>query len=149
MILLWLAALAHQPAAAPTATAPRGFIAQVYAGYRHRGYNPLERPDRIFAPELAAAIRTDARLAHVEVGYLDGDPLCDCQDYRKLSATVRSLTRPSATTASARVRVNLGVDAPRDLRLELQRTPAGWRIADVVSSEGSLLKALREANRGR
>ena len=143
MILAFLFALAAQPQAAT----PRAFIAQVYAGYRHAGYNPLDRLDRTFAPELAAAIREDARLAKGEVGYLDGDPLCNCQDYLKLSATIRSVAQPNRRTASARVRVNLGVDRPRDLRLELKRTPAGWRIADVVRDGESLLKALEKANR--
>jgi hypothetical protein len=149
MILLWLAALAAGPQAPNPPATPRGFIAQVYAGYRHPNYNPLDRLDQTFAPELAAAIREDARLAHGEVGYLDGDPLCDCQDYLKVTATIRSLTQPSPRQASARVKVAIGVDQPHDLRLELRRTPAGWRIADVVSSEGSLLAGLRRSNRGR
>ena len=144
MILFFLAALAHQLAAA---TSPRGFIAQVYADYRHPNYNPLDRLDRTFAPELAAAIREDARLAKGEVGYLDGDPLCDCQDFLKVTATIRSLTQPIARKASARVRVALGVDQPHDLRLELTRTPTGWRIADVVSSQGSLLAGFKKSNR--
>ena len=147
MILLFLAALGHQPAAQSAAT-PRSFIAQVYAGYRNHAYSPLEHLDRTFAPELAAAIRTDARLAKGEVGFLDGDPLCDCQDYERITATVRALTQPTPRRAIARVRVSLGIDTPRDLTLELQRTPAGWRIADVVSSQGSLLAALRKSNRG-
>ena len=144
MILLFLAALAHQPTAAAT---PRGFIAQVYAGYRRPNYNPLDRLDKTFAPELAAAIREDARLAKGEVGYLDGDPLCDCQDYLKVTATIRSLTRPTPRQASARACVALGVDQPHDLRLELVQTPAGWRIADVVSSQGSLLAGLKKSNK--
>ena len=144
IVLLALAALAQQPAATP-----RGFVQQVYTQYRNHDYSPLRRPDRTFAPELAAAIRTDARMAHGEVGTLDGDPLCDCQDYERISLTIRALTRPTPRRAIARVRVALGIDRPRDLTLELARTPAGWRIADVVSREGSLLSALRKANRGR
>jgi hypothetical protein len=152
LILLLLAALGTNPvpvAPGPAAVQARAFIAQVYAGYRHRNYNPLDRLDRTFAPELAAAIREDERLAKGEVDYLDGDPLCGCQDYERITATIRSLRLPSRRTASALVRVNLGIDHLRDLRLELMRTPAGWRIADVVSSEGSLLRALRRANRKR
>ena len=142
MILMFLALAAQQPAVAT----PRGFLAQVYAGYRRRDYNPRGKPDRIFAPELATAIRTDEKLAHGEVGYLDGDPLCDCQDYQKITLDIRALAQPTSRRATARVRVSLGIDTPRDLTLELARTPAGWRIADIVSTEGSLLAALRKSN---
>ncbi|MEO8175578.1 MAG: DUF3828 domain-containing protein [Sphingomicrobium sp.] len=143
MILIALALAAGQPA-----ESPQHFIGRIYAGYRQRDYNPLDRLDRLFAPELAAAIRTDRRLAKVEVGYLDGDPLCDCQDYQRISARVQSLSRPTARSASARVHVTLGPREANDVRLSLVLTRAGWRIADVGSADSpSLLRALRKANR--
>ena len=51
-------------------------------------YNPFDQPERVFAPPLLAAINEDARLANGEVGYLDGDPLCQCQDAAGLKARV-------------------------------------------------------------
>jgi hypothetical protein len=129
---------------------PRAFVLQVYAGYRSHDYNPLSRLDEVFAPELAAAIREDARLAGGEVGYLDGDPLCDCQDYLKLTAAIRSIRQPSRVKASAIVDVDLGVGQVRHLRIELVRTRAGWRIDDVVSGgRRSLLRDLQRSNRRR
>ena len=144
MILLYLAALAGPG----QAESPRAFIQRIYAGYSRRGYNPLTRIDRTFAPPLAAAIREDARLAHGEVGYLDGDPLCDCQDYGKIKVQIRTLKRPTPQSADAAVHVDLGIGEARDLRLSLVMTRNGWRIADVVSPEtGSLLRALQRSNR--
>jgi hypothetical protein len=129
---------------------PRAFLAQVYDGYRSHEYNPLGRLDEIFAPELAAAIREDARLANDEVGYLDGDPLCDCQDYQKVTATIRGLKLAGARKATAAIDVDLGVDAVRHLRIELVRTGSGWRISDVSSRGGtSLLRDLQRSNRKR
>ena len=142
MILLYLAA-----AAAPVAETPRTFIERIYAGYAHKNYNPLDKPDRVFAPKLTAAIRADERLANGEVGYLDGDPLCDCQDFAKLGATIRSLRLSGKATAVAAVHITYGTGEARDLKLTLLRTAGGWRVADIASpEEPSLLRALERSN---
>ena len=137
-------------AAAGWAEDPRKFIDHVYAEYRHKDFTPLARPEDFFAPPLAAAIRRDSGTAG-EVGYLDGDPLCDCQDYGRLTAKIRSLSQSTSRTASARVRVTLDRSETRDLRLTLVRALAGWRIADVIGTDRhSLLKELQrgKATRG-
>lgn len=142
MMLLFLAAAAAQPA-----DSPRAFVQRIYAGYARKNYNPLDRPDGIFAPELTAAIREDERLAKGEVGYLDGDPLCDCQDYARLGATIRSMKLIGKANAVAAVHLTYGNGEARDLNLTLLRTASGWRVADVASpDEPSLLKALEKSN---
>ncbi len=96
-----LAALAL--AAAQAGSTPREFIAYVYSQYRHQNFSPLERPEKFFSPTLTAAIRKDS--SGGEVGYLDGDPLCDCQDYDRISAQVRKLVQQTPRSAVADVRV--------------------------------------------
>ena len=146
MIALTLLLAASSPNESP-AIGPRAWIQHVYAGYANRDFSPFDHPDRYFAPPLLTAINEDSRLAHGEVGYLDGDPLCDCQDFERIRAEIRSLARANRK-ATARLRVSLGVDQPRNLRLELVQTRAGWRIADIVTpGQGSLLRALEESNR--
>lgn len=146
MILAYLAALA----ASPQAESPRQFVARVYASYAREDYSPLARPGSVFAPMLVREIREDQRLAKGEVGYLDGDPLCDCQDYDKLTAQVRTLKRPTRQSADALVHVDFGDGEARDLRLKLVLTPNGWRVTDVGSKdEPSLLHALQRSNRKR
>jgi hypothetical protein len=144
--MMWILLAA---AAAQSAETPKAFIQRIYAGYSNKNYNPLNKADRIFAPKLVAAINEDARLAKGEVGYLDGDPLCDCQDFVKIGAKVQSLSQPSRQSAVAKVRVTYGTgDAPRDLKLTLLRTSRGWRVADIGSpEEPSLLNAIEKANR--
>ena len=140
-----LAALAL--AAAAPADTPRGFVATAYAQYRRPGFSPLQRPERWFAPRLTAAIAEDSRLARDEVGYLDGDPLCDCQDHRRIAARIAGYQRLTPGLASVRVHVDLGLGRARDLRLSVARTAAGWRIADVSDGAGkSLLRELERAN---
>ena len=142
-ILLALAAAAAQPA-----DTPRGFMERLYANYRNSDYSPFKHPDRVFAPRLLAAINEDSKLAHGEVGALDGDPLCDCQDTASLSMRILSFSQPTPRAATARVHVALGAHDSRNLRLSLVRTPSGWRVADMVDPYGrSLLRALEESNR--
>jgi len=142
-MLIWLALAAAAPLQSPTA-----FIEQVYAEYRHQGFSPLATPEKFFSPTLAAAIRKDG--SGGEVGYLDGDPLCDCQDYDRISASVRSMSQPSPQKASARVHVLLAPREARDLRLSLVMTRSGWRIADVAGPDRrSLLGELQRSNAAR
>lgn len=135
-------------AASAPVESPAAFVRRVYAGYSHSGYNPLTIPEQVFAPALTAAIQRDSSSG--EVGYLDGDPLCDCQDYDRISAKILSIRQPNAHSADARIHVKLGPKEMRDLRLSLVLTASGWRIADVVGADGhSLLKELQHSNAKR
>ncbi|MEA3008687.1 MAG: hypothetical protein QOJ91_379 [Sphingomonadales bacterium] len=130
--------------------APKAFVERLYAGYRDPDFNPLAHPRRIFAPPLVAAIREDARLSRGEVGYMDADPLCQCQDSAGLRATIDEVGRTGATAATARVLVDFGGSDRRDLTLRLVRTPAGWRVADIATADDlSLLESLNRFNRRR
>ena len=143
MILATLALVA-----AHAVQTPREFIEQVYAGYSHEGFNPLAEPKLYFTPELTKAIEKDS--SGGEVGYLDGDPLCDCQDYERLSAKVVTIRQPGPKAATAHVRVDLGQHETRDLELRLTMTPSGWRISDVLGTDHhSLLHELQKANSKR
>ena len=143
-----LALLLAAAAPAPAAETPRGFMARVYAGYRSSSFNPLAHPDRYFTPALVAAIREDARLAHGEVGYLDGDPVCQCQDSGGMHAKVGAVTSQGRDKAKVAVSIGWDHDPARPATFSLERTKAGWRIADVSSTdEPSLAAALAKSNR--
>jgi len=143
--MMLLALLVATSAATQTPTA---FVQSLYASYRDTSFSPFTHPDRYFAPRLRAAINEDSRLAKGEVGYLDGDPICQCQDTDGLRARIlrmRSLGRDSAT---ADVLLDYTDSTARRIRLSLVHTKAGWRIADIYAGdEGSLLKALDASNR--
>src|SRR5687767_6449422 len=135
-------------AAAPAADTPRGFVTRLYAGYSTADYSPFKRPERVFAPRLLAAIREDERLAQGEVGYLGGDPVCQCQDATGLQATITGVTPRGSASATVSVSISLHGYPPRPARLSLVRTRAGWRIADISSAdEPSLLLGLQQSNK--
>ena len=142
MILILLAA------ASAASQTPRQFVERLYAGYRDENYSPFEHSQRIFARRLNAAISEDERLAHGEVGFLDGDPLCACQDTGGMHSRVVSVsTARRSATAHVLVRWG-GTSDKRDIELKLVRTAAGWRVNDVgTADERSLLRDIEQANR--
>jgi len=134
-------------AAAPPAETPRTFVQRLYANYSNSDYSPFKQAKRVFAPRLLAAIDQDSKLAHGEVGYLDGDPVCQCQDSAGLRASIKNVAGKRGTVIVS-VKLDFQDSTPTNVRLSLVRTPAGWRIADVWAvDEPSLLHALEASNR--
>ncbi len=139
---------ATAPAAAAATTADldqaRAFLAQVYATYYPDV--PLEDvlpDDQVYAPALLAAMEANSQANDGEVGYLDADPLCQCQDtaqdLRQLAFTLTPLDG-GRLRATARLADPV---APLALDLTLSRSQGQWRIADISTpAEPSLLKAL-------
>ena len=143
LVAAWLAA------AAPAET-PRAFVERLYAGYRDPDYSPLAHPGRIFARPLVAAIAEDARLSRGEVGFIDADPLCQCQDPSGLRPEIREVGLGPSGQATARVRLDFGPTDRRDLTLRLVRTGSSWRVADIATADSpSFLRELERFNRRR
>jgi len=143
---LFLAAALLAPAA--PAESPEGFVSHLYAQYRAADYSPFRQPARIFAPPLVIALRENERRSSGEVGYLDADPLCQCQDASGLRASIAAVRRPRPGTAEVQVRIAFPGGDARELRLKLARTPAGWRVADIATAdEPSFLAGLVAWNR--
>jgi hypothetical protein len=143
MIVALLALAAAQPT-----ESPKAFMEQTYARYRSSSFSPLNHPDRYFAPRLTTAISEDARLARGEVGYLDGDPICQCQDTAGMKPRVLKVTNQGAGKASVLVLIDWQDSTARKARFSLVKVHGRWRIADVSSADGpSLLSALEKSNR--
>jgi hypothetical protein len=149
----WLASIASAAAAAPDAASAKTFVEKLYTHYPSKpgsAFNPTgKNAGQVFDPGMIAAFREDTRLAGGEVGYVDTDPLCQCQDDSSLKATVTSVT---LTGPNADVVVNLAYpnDQPIALTLHLVPVNGAWRIydlstGDVKSYRADLLKANKEA----
>jgi len=145
--MIILLALAAAAAAQPAET-PRAFMERLYAYYGHSDYSPFTHPNQVFAPRLLASINEDSRLAHGEVGYLDGDPICQCQDGAGMHPAVTGVRAAGHGIAIVRVSIAWDGGQPTSAQFTLTRTARGWRIADVSSAdEPSLLRALDASNR--
>src|SRR5690349_11349735 len=112
-------ALAAAPGNAPAETA-RAFVDRTFAGYARGDFNPLAHPEKYFSDNLAKEIRLDS--AGGEVGYLDGDPLCDCQDVSGLKPRVESVQTHGKRVADAKIILDFGTDDARTVSLHLVLT---------------------------
>jgi len=97
-----------------------------------------------------AALNEDARLAHGEVGHVDGDPICQCQDPDGLQATVIQVSPNGSAKAKVQVSIRLRGYEARPATFSLIMTKAGWRIDDVSSpDEPSFRRGIEESNRAQ
>ncbi len=122
-----------------------GFVRGLYEDYG--------KPDRadvlgdgapdVFAPRLLGLIRADQKAAGGEVGRLDKDPLCDCQDDDGFRLSSVVVVRRPAGRATATVPFGIG-EVAMVVSLDLVGTRGGWRIADVHNRDMPSLVSLLE-----
>ena len=98
---------------------------------------------------MGQALMLDERLALPgDMGWLDYDPICNCQDFDNLVLEKVAITQKDPTHAEATVRVrpfremNESVTQTLSLIMENQR----WVIDDVISEQGSLHQQLNASN---
>jgi hypothetical protein len=158
---MWLAAaylmgMANPAAAALDADSAKAFVEKLYSHYPSKPKGPQFNPmgkdaSQVFDPGMIAAFREDTRLAHGEVGYVDSDPICQCQDDSGLKATVTSATVTGPNAADVVVSlVYPSEEKPIAMTLHLVPVNGAWRIhdlstADSQSYRADLLKANKEA----
>ena len=158
-IAVWIAAACLVNVASPVVAAPdtasaRAFVEKLYSHYPSKPHGKAFDPtgknaSEVFDRGMIAAFREDARLSNGEVGFVDSDPLCQCQDDTDLKSKVESVTMTGPNAAD--VVVNLQYpDATRALTLHLVPVNGAWRIhdlsmGDMKSYRADLLKANKEA----
>ena len=139
-LLLALFVVASPVAAKPTAASAEAFLARLYKPYQAEPtqvVDVLKRLDLYFEAKLVQAMRADnaAAAKRDEVPLLDGDPICDCQDYIPFRPTIGPV-KLSGNRADVTVRFNS--DGERELHYRLIATRRGWRIFDIRTREDSL-----------
>ena len=144
-----LAALPAAAAAQDLAQA-RTFVQGLYAAYgKAPGPDYLGRQAKAtLTPALIALVRKEA--AHTpkgDVGALDGDPFCNCQDY-KISRVQVAVAAAGAGKARADVTFrNFG--EPQKVTLDLVAVGGQWRVEDIhEDGTPSLVGLLRDSLKG-
>jgi hypothetical protein len=125
---------------------PLAFLLRVYAPYVHgdqRAAPTGRRAPTIFDAHLTRLIRRDQAMAKGEVGALDGDPICDCQDFERLTDLTINVQAAGPRRVTAFVRFRNGA-TPVSLTYTLVATASGWRVADIGSPETPSLTAYLE-----
>jgi hypothetical protein len=130
------------PAAAQDAASAKTFLESVYQHYQHGGKGiDLGGPHagEYFHSSLLTLVRADAKANGPEnVGVIDSDPICGCQDWDgiwdlKIDINVES---PQRAVAEVSFAVFAPKDRPKDplTRLQITLVPerGQWRIYNVV-----------------
>jgi hypothetical protein len=125
---------------AQTTVQAEAFVRHLYSEYttppKHNSPDFLGREmSLVFSPALTRIIRAELRKTPKgDVGKIDGDPICNCQDWEKLSIAKLDITKTSDTTALANISIK-NMDATSSLKLLLIWTPQGWRINDIWTAD--------------
>jgi|GEM_PF-455406 len=144
--------------AAPTATAAgsdaadaKAFLEGLYAHYKtskNSTFQPFDaNQGEVLDADTIALMKADEKALKGELGDIDGDWLCDCQDYESITATV---TVQSATPTDAKATADFHdtidtSEKPKHDTFDLVKTPAGWRIHDMgTADQPSLRKVLSD-----
>ncbi len=141
VLCLGLATLPSIVLAAPAsdAASAKAFLERVYA------QRQTAKDTALYDPSMLALLKEDKRLAHGELGAVDFDPICQCQDDDGMTAQVGSVqvTPPGAATAA----VTLRFAAPGEPRLvkhvefNLVSVMGAWRVHDIRSKQMPSLRA--------
>jgi Protein of unknown function (DUF3828) len=133
-------------AAEPTAASAEQFVRGLYANYTHNGKpTPFVYPDAksIADPNMMALLKRDRDKSNGEVGAMDSDPICRCQDWEAIKVTSVHVTMEGASAANADVTMSDMGDVQK-IHYSLAWTKDGWRIHDIgAKDEPSLLSYLK------
>lgn len=132
----------------PNTASAKAFVERVYAPYI-AGDTKVDwlgaSAPKVFAPSLLRLIHRDQEGHPGEVGALDGDPICNCQDFEAFTRFALDVRRTAPTRARATVRFH-NLDHNETIRLDLVAARGRWLIADVGSSDmPSLVAFLKRA----
>src|SRR5581483_4935917 len=119
-------------AAGPDAAAAKAFLEGLYAHYKTEpaksSWAPMDKNDaEVFDADMVRLLAKDMQAAKGEVGAIDGDYICSCQDWEPFNATI---TIVSATPTTAKANADFRVfktDPPRHLEYDLVKQNGAWR----------------------
>ncbi len=145
--------VAAAPAAASgDAADAKAFLDGLYAHYKTSKDNTFAPFDAnqgdVLDPDTIALMKADEKALHGELGDIDGDWLCDCQDFESITASV-SVQSATPTEAKATADFRDTMDGPTGAAkhdtFDLVKTTAGWRIHDMgTADQPSLRKVLQD-----
>ena len=129
----------------------KAFLDGLYAHYKTSKNNNFDMYGRngkeVFDQEMLALLAADARALHGDLGVIDGDWLCDCQDFVSLKAIVivQSATPNAAKATSEFSDTGLPSEAARRASFDLVRQNGVWRIHDMADGSDPSLRTQLEA----
>ena len=132
------------PAAAQDMQSAERFLRTLYDGYAPGKKPPAtlgKDVDRLFTPALAGLIKADKALAIGELGTIDADPICACQDWDKLKVTKIDVMPDGPKRAQATVSFD-NAGGKMTVRYRLEAVDGKWRIADIAERNMESLRQM-------
>jgi hypothetical protein len=129
---------APTPASGPDAADAKAFLNARYANYKDSKTNTLDifgkNAGEVFDPEMIALLKADNKALKGDLGTIDGDVLCNCQDYVSLQTTVTVLSATPTTAKAHADFTDSGIpsDGARHNDFDLVKVNGAWRIHDVT-----------------
>lgn len=108
--------------------------------------------DQVVSTRLMKEVAEDQKLtAEGDVGYLNYDPVCNCQDYDNLVLEQVNIVPHDAQHVDAVVRFRPFSDGPETVTqtLVLVDENGRWLIDDIVNETSSLYEGMKAYNRER
>jgi hypothetical protein len=140
-----------QLASTPDAADAKAFLEGLYAHYKTSKDNTFQPFDanakEVLDADTIALMKADQKALKGDLGEIDGDWLCDCQDFESITATiaVQSATATAAKATSDFHDTPAAGGSPKHDTFDLVKTPAGWRIHDIgTADQPSLRKVLTD-----
>lgn len=129
--------------------AAHDFVVGLYGAYHGDGPDYLGRQaGAAFSPPLLKLIRRAAAATPKdEVGALDGDPICDCQDFQISKVRVQVASEPSGHARATVHFVNFA--EPQTVGLDLVVVSGHWRVSDVHTADTPSLVSYLTQSLGR
>lgn len=153
IILLFLAALASFTVhAQPPSQTVEQTVRHIYQNYKSDATAPYfgETGERaITSARIQQALTLNDNLTLPgNIGWLDYDPVCDCQDFGDLVLESVAITQTDADHADAVVRFRIFKDDKEKTTQTLKMVAENgrWVIDDIVSNHGSVLQAVNSEN---
>ncbi|WP_252358822.1 YbjP/YqhG family protein, partial [Escherichia coli] len=153
IILLFLAALASFTVhAQPPSQTVEQTVRHIYQNYKSDATAPYfgETGERaITSARIQQALTLNDNLTLPgNIGWLDYDPVCDCQDFGDLVLESVAITQTDADHADAIVRFRIFQDDKEKTSqtLKMVAESGRWVIDDIVSNHGSVLQAVNSEN---
>lgn len=140
------------PAPAPAASAKdaadaAAFLRGLYDHYKTNQNNNFQMFDanagEVFGADFIRLMAADQKVLNGDVGVIDGDWLCACQDFVSLKATiaVQSATPTAARATSDFVDTGIPDQAARHDNFKLVKEDGRWRIDDIQTAGEPWLRA--------
>lgn len=129
--------------AATVAGTPHAFLERLYAAYAPHGKgNNFAYPEArvIVDSSLLALLHRDQIMSKGEVGALDGDPVCQCQDWGAFK--VQSIQTEMKAPGHATGDVAFAMEGRQEtVRFDLVLENGVWKIHDLSSKDTPSLQA--------